>query len=301
MDVKFSTCFRAWFLLPSVIPLLMGGASCTRKAAETPLATTASVEEVAENPSAFTGKSVTLYGEVEETFGSRSFRLGGQDFFDKEILVFTRAPLSASVQRTADAPLTRDDLALVTGTVRTVTVAEIERELGFDLQPEYEVELENKLAIIADSVKISPRRAATGDFASATGTGSPASEGDIITDINAFLSNPDPSALVGRRVELNNVPVQTVVGDQSFMVGPSPAEEVFVTFEETATPGQAREGRIDVNAGQRVNLTGEVQRMPEPADAFLKRNSIDEATARKLREQPVYIQAKSVTLADRAG
>lgn len=67
---------------------------------------------------------------------------------DNDLLVITRQPTTAAVN---DTWLT--ERATVTGTVRNFVVAEIEREYGFDLQPEIETEFRNKPVLIADSVR----------------------------------------------------------------------------------------------------------------------------------------------------
>lgn len=137
-----------------VSSLALAPISCTRN----PTATqNVRVEDIKENTAAYLGKTVTVSGEIENVYGPRAFQLGGKDFFESEIRVITAEPLKEGVQRRADQPFVRDDIALVTGTVRNVVVPDIEREFSFDLDPNFEIEFENKPAIIATSVLISPR------------------------------------------------------------------------------------------------------------------------------------------------
>lgn len=268
----------------SLLPL-----ACTQKAS-TP--ENIRVEDIKENPAAFLGKTVTISGEIERVYGPRAFQLGGADFFDSEIRVLTAQPLKADVRRRAEEPFVADDIALVTGTVRNVVVADVEREFSFDLDPNYEVEFENKPAIIATSVLISPRGKGTESATVAT---------SAVNDIQAILTSTDKTSLVGKQVELRQVQVQSVVGDQSFWVGPSPSQQVFVTFAEIPQPGKAQEGQVAIKAGQKVSLSGVIRSMPTLSDDWLKQNKIDEKAAATLRQQPIYIQSTTIKPEDAAG
>ena len=113
---------------------------------------TTNVAAIMDNPAAYTGKTVTVTSEVEYAYGARAFRLDDEAVLrggiDNDLLVITREPNTAAVN---DTWLT--DRATVTGTIRNFVVAEIEREYGFDLQPQIETEFRNKLVLVADSVR----------------------------------------------------------------------------------------------------------------------------------------------------
>lgn len=252
------------------------------------------IEDIKENPSAYLGKSVTVSGEIESVYGPRAFQLGGRDFFDSEIRVVTTQPLKDSVRRQANQPFAVDDIALVTGTVRNIVVADVEREFSFDLDPNYEIELENKPAIIATSVLISPRGRET---TSAT----VAAESASVNDLQAILSASDKLSLVGKDVQLERVQVQSVVGDQSFWIGPNANQLVFVTFAELPTPGTAKEGQVAIKSGQRLSLKGTIRSMPALSDDWLKQNSLDQKAGMALKAQPIYIQARDIVVEGSAG
>ncbi|HET9236643.1 MAG TPA: hypothetical protein VFO10_05310 [Oligoflexus sp.] len=251
------------------------------------------VEDLKENTAAYLGKTVTVSGEIEEIYGPRAFKLGGKDFFDSEIRVITSQPLKASVQERADQPFRKDDIALVTGTVRNVVIADVEREFSFDLDPNYEIEFESRPAIIATSVLISPR----GQSATvATGSNQPTQ----ITDIAVIHNTTDKATLVGRTVQLNKVNVQKVVGDQSFLIGTG-NQQVFVTFNEIPSPGTAKEGQVAIKAGQKVSLNGTIRSLPALSEEWLKQNKVDSTTAKELKQQPIYIHASDVRVEQAAG
>lgn len=92
--------------------------------------------------------------------------------------------------------------------------------------------------------------------------GNPA-EAEPITDVVAIVAIPNRLPLVGRRVQFTNVNVQSVVGDKTFWIGPSAEQRVFVVLNEVPTPGTPIEGRYDINAGQTINVTGTLVRMPD--------------------------------------
>lgn len=79
--------------------------------------------------------------------------------------------------------------------------------------------------------------------------------GSAITDIST-LTDGDASSLVGREVNLSNVPVGQVVGDASFWVIGPDGKQVYVVLNEVRTPDTPIEGRVDINGGDRVNLSG---------------------------------------------
>ena len=61
-------------------------------------------------------------------------------------------------------------------------------------------------------------------------------------------------------LDLSNVYVTSVVGDNTFFVAPTEDgdDETLVYLEEEATPNDATEGRYDVTEGQRISITGEM-------------------------------------------
>jgi hypothetical protein len=123
----------------------------------------ARVADIVGAPHSYVGKTVTVEADVEEVLGPRAFALdedaplaGGTD---RDLLV-----LSGRAGSLADI----DDQWLnnkvrVTGTVRPMSVVEIEREVGWDLDPELELELERADAVlIASSVNRVRQDATTG-------------------------------------------------------------------------------------------------------------------------------------------
>lgn len=99
---------------------------------------TLNVQELNRNIAQHQGQRVSVAGEIEEKLDGRSFILESGGLINDEILVLV--PKNA---QGINAQQLRDDANLVvTGTVRSMPVVEVERELGWDLDPQLEVELE---------------------------------------------------------------------------------------------------------------------------------------------------------------
>jgi hypothetical protein len=111
------------------------------------------VADIVGNPSDYAGKSVTLIADVEEVFGPRAFALdedaplaGG---VDRDLLVLSKK--ASNLSDIDDQWL--NNKVRVTGTVQRWSLVEIEREVGWDLEPQIETELEGAGAVlIADSI-----------------------------------------------------------------------------------------------------------------------------------------------------
>ncbi|WNG35417.1 hypothetical protein F0U61_18385 [Archangium violaceum] len=107
------------------------------------------VEQLNDNIAQHSGKQVSVAGEIEEWLDARSFVLESGGLFNDEIAVIV--PPNA---KGLDAQRLREDADIVvSGTVRSVPLVELERELGWDLDPELEVEFEGtKHFLVADRI-----------------------------------------------------------------------------------------------------------------------------------------------------
>lgn len=117
-----------------LVALAAGGAGC---------------KDDKEDPSAYIGQSVTLSGEVEEVFGQQAFRLEPDERFGQGLLVVTQGPVVLGTKNLEDGLELR-----VTGTVRQLEIVELEREMGWDLDPEIEAEFAQKPILVAQTVSL---------------------------------------------------------------------------------------------------------------------------------------------------
>jgi hypothetical protein len=107
-----------------------------------------SLSDVADDPAAYMGQTVTVAGEASEILGPQVFRMNEGNLLDigDEILV-------VHTEDQAPADLAEDTNIRVTGTVRTFVEAEIEQDFDFDFDEDLYVEYEERVAIVADSVE----------------------------------------------------------------------------------------------------------------------------------------------------
>ena len=123
---------------------------------ETPAGIT--VASILENPADVYGKSVIVSGEVKDLRGPRAFTIGGEDWFSGKLLVLAAEPLPTVKGRDGNTQLAPGDLVQVSGPVRRLVIADVEKEIGFDLDPALEKEFENKPVVVvkAKSVQVTP-------------------------------------------------------------------------------------------------------------------------------------------------
>jgi hypothetical protein len=111
------------------------------------------VADIVGNPNYYFGEKVTVEADVQEVLGPRAFSLdedaplaGG---LDRELLVLGRE--TSDLEAIDDQWL--NNKVRVSGTVGRISVVEIEREIGWDLDPQLEAEVEAAGAVLfADSV-----------------------------------------------------------------------------------------------------------------------------------------------------
>ena len=145
---------KRWVFGMACAAALAIGPGCDMSKADSIAEGTVRVADIQDHPENFVGKSVTVVADVEEVHSSRAFSLdedspaaGG---VDNDLMVLY--PKSDSLRDIDDQWL--NNKVRVTGTVSTVNVVEIERELGWDLTPELEVEVgKAKAVIIAKTVE----------------------------------------------------------------------------------------------------------------------------------------------------
>lgn len=112
------------------------------------------VADIVGNPDRYFGQTVTVVADVEEVLTPQAFALDEDAPFeggiDRDLLVLS--PQSANLSDIDDQWL--NNKVRVTGKVGKMAVVEVEREVGWDLNPELEAEVERAGAIlIATSIE----------------------------------------------------------------------------------------------------------------------------------------------------
>jgi hypothetical protein len=152
----------------------------------------------------------------------------------------------------------------------------------------------------ATPIGASETPAAEATAAVTQGAETPAGAGGPITDLTTIFEEEDKTSLVGRQVDLQGetaAEVRSVVGDTTFWVGPSQDQQVFVVLSEEQDAAGA-EGRVEVNEGQTVRLTGQVQQLPSIEEAR-QQWGLSEANTAELQNQEIYISAEQVEIIER--
>ncbi|HET7274754.1 MAG TPA: hypothetical protein VFI91_06215 [Longimicrobiaceae bacterium] len=112
------------------------------------------VADIVADPAMFAGRTVTVIADVEEVYGPKAFALDEDDALeggiDNDLMVI--GDDVAGLTEIDDQWL--DNQVQVTGTVQTWTIVDMEREVGWDLDPALEAEVEERGAVlIASSVE----------------------------------------------------------------------------------------------------------------------------------------------------
>lgn len=107
-----------------------------------------------------------------------------------------------------------------------------------------------------------------------------------ITQPEQLTQTSDPSAMVGKSVNLSSVQVQKVVGPQLLCVGPSSSSPIYVRSAQPIT---------GINPGDTVMINGTVQQVPSSPQSL----GFDEQSSQALQGQKVFIDAKSVSSASK--
>ncbi|HEY9693042.1 MAG TPA: hypothetical protein V6D15_12595 [Oculatellaceae cyanobacterium] len=113
-----------------------------------------------------------------------------------------------------------------------------------------------------------------------------------ITDVTVIVTEPSPQSLVNRRVEFTNVKVQNVNGDRTFWVGQSNNQRLFVVLDPALDKGSA-ENKVSIKAGQLLDTTGTIKKMPTAAQAQ-QQWGLSAAEAQAIQNQTIYLQTDTI-------
>ena len=154
-----------WLLITFIAAAIIAGVAITagrsiaedQKPAATTDQATVKVDDVLAKPEAYLGKTVTLTGEVEEVESARAFTLeSGLMGLGKGLLVVGKSEFPAAAGLKGGL-FVDDDHVKVTGVVRKLVIADIEKELGWDLDAQWEAKFKEKAVIIAENVTKLPK------------------------------------------------------------------------------------------------------------------------------------------------
>lgn len=277
-----------------VLMAMSAAAGCKRDDSKT------TVDEVVEETARFVGQEVSVTGEIAELHGDRAFVLEAGGLGQDQVLVLTKSP----IRLTGTAVLEQGDHLRVTGVVHSFDAVTIEREVGWDLDPQLEATYVNKAVIVAQSFGLLREEGVwregsgyvgSADTMGAGGTGDRATPpGDMqelrggLEQVTVIIAAVRPLDMAGRRVTLENVPVRQVAGDKTFWIGESPERQMLVYLEEAG-----HEQKMEVKEGQNVTIQGSLQRMPA-ADEVVEKWGVSADMKNTVEGQPLYLRAERV-------
>jgi len=136
----------------SVLALLLASAAiplgCGEREVNSPEEPAMRVSDIANQPEQYFNKPVNVVGEVAKVYGPNAFTLDKGGLAGADVFV-----IAADVKR----PATEDDDVMVTGTVRRLDAAELQRTYpwfhGEQLPPEVFEQFKDKPVIIASAVR----------------------------------------------------------------------------------------------------------------------------------------------------
>jgi hypothetical protein len=153
-----------WLMLaavPVIITVAIVGVLLVNTGADDPIDPGPNVPEalprILEEPEEFYGEQVTVTGEVRQTPALRVFTLVGTDgIADQPLLVIGMDADPLVYGRPAGTPVDERDTVRATGTLREFRIAEIEEELGIDLDldPVALTEFEGRPVVLAEDLII---------------------------------------------------------------------------------------------------------------------------------------------------
>ena len=245
--------------------------ACEREKPPDPVAPT--VEEVRERPATFHGRTLTLSGEVDRVYSDRAFELQADDdpfeIWEEELLVLTRSPI-----RLTGGALADDQDVIVTGTVRNFVVADVEREIGWDLLPEIEADYRNVPVLVANSVTRVHREGAW------TEGGEP-----LIASYTLIVTTDPVESLAGTKVSIDSVPVRRVT-DKALWIGYAHTRQLLVV------PNDANQ-LAGISEGESIRVEGTLEKMP-PANEAIAKFSLSPTLRAQIAEEPLVLKASSI-------
>jgi len=153
-QIKGVSMNKFWRFKGAIILSLMAlllPACANNEEANIPTGGNVTTKEVVDNTTQLAGKTVTVRSEPLGKVGPTSFTVSDEKFFGSEPILVINA---------SGEPFTLpgdDDIEVqVTGVVRNLVIADVEREYNLELDRQYYVDYENKPTIIAQSIALSP-------------------------------------------------------------------------------------------------------------------------------------------------
>lgn len=127
-----------------------------------------------------------------------------------------------------------------------------------------------------------------------TGGETTASE-SAITNLQTIIDEPNKQSLAGQPVLLSSTQVQDVVGDVTFLVGPSADQTVFAVLGDELVGAQA-DAAMNIEQGETLAIVGTLQQAPSAQEAQ-QELGLTQAEVAELQGEDVYLFVEEVEAA----
>jgi len=111
-----------------------------------------------------------------------------------------------------------------------------------------------------------------------------------LSNVVLFAAATDPQSFVGRNAKLTAVPVQKVLSDRAFFVGPTPQQQILVLLDKGLDAGATTSSKVTIATGQPVSLIGVVEKMPTQ-EAIGQQYQISGDNYTAIQDQKAYLHA----------
>ncbi len=114
------------------------------------------VSDITDNPQEYYNSNVTVSGQVGELVGPRAFTIGTEDDVGGGTLLVVGAQQLPEIIEGEAEEIAADDVVQVSGPVQEFNIAEVEDEIGFDLQDGLFSDFEGRPVVVANTVDLQP-------------------------------------------------------------------------------------------------------------------------------------------------
>jgi hypothetical protein len=245
------------------------------------------VDYIMSDPNAFINRTITVSGDISQVYSDRTFAISGTEPDTGDLLIVSGEKVQGIPALAQQFDPARVDIVQVTGRVERFRRAEVERQLGLTLDPQIYGQYENRPAIIAEELHLTPRHGLRRHVPPGE---DPVMDADALPRVDFLELHAQPGEGIQRRIMMPNVNVQQVVGPRTFWIGPTLGQRMFVFVRED----RAGDATLDIVAGHQVTLMGEVRAMPPLTDAQVRDWGLNRDQARDLANQRYYFLAERV-------
>jgi hypothetical protein len=116
-----------------------------------------------------------------------------------------------------------------------------------------------------------------------------------ITNLQTIVEEPNKQSLAGQPVVLSSAQVFDVVGDVTFLVGPSADQTVFAVLQDELAAEQA-EAAVNIEPGETLAIVGTLQQAPSAQQAQ-QELGLTQAEAEEMQGEDVFLLVEEVEAA----